>query len=140
MNRTAHVAQDGSAATEIVLLTPVLIVVLLFVVALGRIGSSREEVQAAARDAARDGANARSVAAAIGSSELAARATLHEGGVACQTLSITLDTAEFHAGGRVTAIVSCTVALRDLVGFGIPASRTISARFTQPIDEYRALS
>ena len=140
MRHTWRHGQRGSAATELVLITPVLIVMLLFVVALGRIASSRAEVDAASRDAARDAANARSIAIAVTNSETAARGALHEGGVTCRSLSVALDTDNFHAGGTVTATVSCTVAFRDLVGLAIPTSKTITAHFTAPIDVYRGIS
>ena len=132
--------ERGSATTELVLITPVLIVVLLLVVALGRIASSRSEVESAARDVAREAANARSVTEAVAGSDTAARGDLHEGGVTCRALSVVLDTSDFRAGGTVTATVSCAVSLQDLVGLGLPASRTITARFTAPIDVYRAVS
>ena len=140
MTAESHVRERGSAATELVLLTPVLIIVLLFVVALGRVGSSRAEVDAAARDAARDAANARSVAGAITNGDTAARGDLAESGVTCRSLSVALDTRNFRAGGTVTATISCTVALQDLIGLGLPSSRTITARYTEPIDVYRAVS
>lgn len=140
MTPVLHSRERGSATTELVLLTPVLIIVLLFVVALGRIGSSRAEVDAAARDAARDAANARSVAEAVTNSDTAARGDLENAGVTCGSLSVVLDTSNFRAGGTVTATVSCTVALQDLVGLGLPSSRTITGRYTEPIDVYRAVS
>jgi Flp pilus assembly protein TadG len=140
MRPRSRITERGSATTELVLITPVLIIVLLFVVALGRIASSRAEVDAAARDVAREAANARSFAEAVASSDAAARGDLGEAGVTCRSLAIALDMNNFRAGGTVTATVSCTVALQDLVGLGLPASRTITARFTAPIDLYRATS
>ena len=140
MKRAQKTRERGSATTELVLMTPVLIIVLLFVVALGRIASSREEVTAAARDAARAAANARSIAAAVPDGDEAARAALHQSGVTCESLAVLLDTTNFRAGGTVSASVSCTVPLRDLVGLGLPAARTITGHFTAPIDLYRGLS
>ncbi len=140
MTRAQTARERGSATTELVLMTPVLIIVLFFVVALGRIASSRAEVDAAARDAARAAANARSAAAAVPESDEAARAAFRQSGLTCESIAVLLDTAEFHAGGNVTATVSCTVPLRDLVGLGLPAARTMTGRFTAPIDLYRGLS
>lgn len=130
----------GAATTELVLLTPVLIIMLLFVVALGRIASTRQDVDAAARDAARAAANARSPAAARADGTAAAEASLTEQGITCRNLTVTVDTAVFRAGGTVTAAVSCTVDLADLTSLSIPASRTITATFTAPIDLYRGTS
>lgn len=130
----------GAATTELVLLTPVLIIMLLFVVALGRIASTRQDVDAAARDAARAAANARSPAAARADGTTAAEASLTEQGITCRNLTVNLDTAAFRAGGTVTAAVSCTVDLADLTSLSIPASQTITATFTAPIDQYRGTS
>jgi Flp pilus assembly protein TadG len=140
MNFGPAMREQGSATTEVVLLTPVLILMLLFVVALGRIGSSRAEVGAAARDAARDAANARSIAQAVANSDSAARGDLNGSGVTCRSVSVVLDTHNFRAGGTVTATVSCTVAFADLVGLDLPAAKTITSRYTEPIDIYRAVS
>jgi Flp pilus assembly protein TadG len=132
--------EEGSATTELVLITPVLIIVLLFVVALGRIASGNEEVEGAARDAARSAANARSPIESVADANDAARAALRQSGVRCDAFNVALDTSNFRAGGTVTATVSCTVALRDLVGLALPSSRTITSRFTAPVDEYRGIS
>ena len=51
--------ERGSAAVELVLLTPLLVSLMLFVVALGRMASAEGTVDDAARDAARSAANAR---------------------------------------------------------------------------------
>jgi Flp pilus assembly protein TadG len=132
--------ERGAATTELVLLTPVLIVMLLFVVALGRITSTRQDVEAAARDAARAAANARSPSAARADGTAAASAALDEQGTTCRTLTVTVDTTSFVAGGNVTARVSCNVELGDLTGLSLPASRTITSTFAAPVDLYRGVS
>jgi Flp pilus assembly protein TadG len=121
-------------------MTPILVVVLLFVVALGRVASSRAEVDAAARDAARAAANARSSNDAAIEGEGAAAATLRDRGVTCRSMTVLVDATAFRAGGSVMATVSCTVALKDLVGLSLPSARTITASFTAPIDRYRGLA
>ena len=128
---------SGSAATELVLLTPALVAMLLLVVMGGRYANARADVDAAARDAARAGSIARGPDSASADGEDAARARLHEGDVTCRTLNVVLDTAEFRAGGSVTATVSCTVDLGDLTGLALPTSRTFTASFTEPVDVYR---
>ncbi len=130
----------GAATTELVLLTPVLIVMLLFVVALGRIASARQDVDAAARDAARAAANARSPGGARTDGRAAAAASLSELGITCTNLTVAVDTGSFRAGGTVTATVDCTVALADLTSLSVPASRTMTASFTAPVDRYRGVS
>jgi len=135
-----HRGDAGAVTTELVLLTPVLILMLLFVVALGRMSTARADVDAAARDAARAAANARSTAAARTDGEYAARSALTEGGVTCRHLSVDVSTADFRPGGTVTATVGCDVDLADLGPLGVPTSRTITARFTAPVDQYRGVT
>jgi Flp pilus assembly protein TadG len=131
--------ERGSASVELVLMTPVLIVLLLFVVALGRLAAARGEVDAAARDAARAAANARSHTSAHESGVDAATATLRDRGVECRTLDVLIDTSEFRADGLVRGTVSCTVDLESVAGIGLPAARTLTATFTAPVDHYRGL-
>lgn len=132
--------EGGSATTELVLLTPVLVLMLLFVVALGRIAAASADVDAASRDAARAAANARSVAAARADGEHAAQASLTEGGITCRRLTVTVSTADFRPGGTIAATVACAVDLGDLGALHVPASRTLTARFTAPVDRYRGVS
>jgi Flp pilus assembly protein TadG len=127
----------GSAATELVLLTPLLVAMLLLVVMGGRYAQARADVDAAARDAARAGSIARGPDSASADGSEAARARLHEGDVTCRTLDVVVDTAGFRAGGSVTATVTCTVDLGDLTGLNLPSSRTFAASFTEPVDTYR---
>jgi len=127
----------GSASLELVLLTPLLLLLLLFVVLGGRYAQARADVDAAARDAARAGSFARDPSSAKAAAGEAARSRLTEGGVTCRVLDVSLDTSDFRAGGSVAATVTCTVDLSDLTGLGVPVSRTISANFAEPIDEFR---
>jgi Flp pilus assembly protein TadG len=129
--------ETGSASLELVLITPALVVLLLLVVMGGRYAQARADVDSAARDAARAGSIARGTDSAEADGEAAARARLREGGVTCRTLTVAVDTSQFRAGGSVTATLSCTVDLGDLTGLAVPASRTFSARFTEPVDVYR---
>lgn len=137
MIRVRRAQDEGSASLELVLLTPAIVALLLLVVMGGRYAQARADVDAAARDAARAGSIARGSDSAATGGEAAARARLQEGGVTCRTLTVALDTAEFRAAGSVTATVSCTVELGDLTGLRLPASRTFTATFTEPVDVYR---
>jgi Flp pilus assembly protein TadG len=129
--------ERGSAAVELVLLTPVLLVLLLFVVAVGRIAQARADVDAAARDAARAGTVARGSDSATDAAESAALARLTEGGVACRELDVDVDTSAFRPGGSVRATVTCAVDLGDLTLLRLPGAREVSASFVEPVDFYR---
>jgi Flp pilus assembly protein TadG len=129
--------QQGSASVELVLLTPVIVLLLFLVVLGGRFVQARADIDAAARDAARAGSIARNADSARADGEAAARARIDEGGVTCRTLNVALDVTAFRAGGSVTATVSCSVDLGDLAGLRLPSSRILSATFTEPVDAYR---
>jgi Flp pilus assembly protein TadG len=130
---------QGSASLELVLMTPVLIAMLLFVVLVGRLGQARADVDRAARDAARAASMARSADTVHERAADAARATLSEGSVSCRSLTVGVDTGAFAPGGAVHATVGCTVDLADLSLLGIPGTRTVFSRFTQPVDAYRGV-
>ncbi len=130
----------GSAAVEIVLATPVLVALMLLAVAGGRLASTRAEVDAAARDGARAASIARSPTAAERDGQAAAAATLADRGMSCSNLTVTIDTTAFRPGGIVAASVDCAVGLSDLTGLGVPGTRTLSARFAEPIDAFRGLT
>lgn len=136
---TGHAPDRGSASLELVLITPALLALLLFVVLAGRVAEARGDVDRAARDAARAASLARSSMGAGADGEAAARATLAEGGVSCARLDVSIDTANFVPGGSVAATVTCTVDLRDLSLLGVPGSRTLTAEFSHPVDTYRGL-
>lgn len=132
-------SERGSAAVELVLVTPVLIALLLFVVGLGRLAGANGEVQAASRDAARAAANARSPRAAHQAGIAAAIATLQDRGVECRSLDVTINADVFRADGLVAATVRCTVDLSDATSVGFPVSKTLTATFTAPVDRHRGV-
>jgi len=135
--RRARRDESGSVATELVLLTPLLILMLLFVVALGRTVSARLDVDGAAAQAARAASIARDPATATAMAQQTATA-LGSDGVTCGGLTVTTDTADFAPGGQVQVTVTCHVDLADLVGLRLPASQAVSSTATSVIDTYRA--
>jgi Flp pilus assembly protein TadG len=132
--------ESGSVALELVLLTPLLLLMLLFVVALGRMVSARMEVDGAAAQAARAASIARDPATAVAMAQQTATTALGSDHVTCGHLSVTTDTADFTPGGQVAVTVTCTVDLADLVGLRLPASETLSSTSTSVLDTYRAVS
>ena len=132
--------EAGAVATELVLLTPLLILMLLFVVALGRTVSARLEVDGAAAQAARAASIARDPATATAMAQQTATTALGADHVTCGNLTVSTDTADFVPGGQVTVTVTCTVDLADLVGLRLPVSQALSSTSTSVIDVYRAVS
>ena len=132
--------EAGSVATELVILTPLLIVLLLFVVALGRLTGARLNLDGASAQAARAASIARDPATATEMAQQTASAALGADGVACAHLSVNTDTANFAPGGSVSVTVTCTVGLADLAGLRVPASETMSSTSSSVIDTYRTAS
>ena len=132
--------ESGSVTAELVLLTPLLILLLLFVVALGRLASARLEVDGAAAQAARAASIAQSPASATAMAQQTATAALSSDHVTCAQLSVDTDTSQFNPGGSVAVTVTCTVNLGDLTGLRLPASESISSQATSVIDTYRPVS
>lgn len=130
-------ADRGSASTELVLVTPLLLVVLLVTVGLGRAVSTHLDVADAAHQAARAASLARTPDQAVSAAEQTAADALSQGGLACRNPQTRVDTSDFTPGGRVTVSVSCTTTLTDL-GIPLPGvHHTSTSTASSPLDTYR---
>lgn len=139
MNRPSTRPQEtGSATAELVIVTPLLILFLLLVVALGRLSGARLDVNGAAAQAARAASIARNPAAATADASQTAAASLASQHLTCQHLSVAVDTSQFTPGGDVAVTVSCSVDLSTLTGLHLPVSETLTHRFVEPVDRYRS--
>jgi Flp pilus assembly protein TadG len=130
--------ERGNAALELTLVTPILLALLLFVAAGGRLVNSQNQVEGAARDAARAASLRDDPATAAQDAHTAAVSTLAAHHVTCRSPTVDVDTSDLHPGGAVRVVVHCTVALADLALLRLPGERTITARATEVIDQYRA--
>jgi Flp pilus assembly protein TadG len=130
----------GSAAAELVLVTPLLIVLLLLAVAAGRLVTGRLDVDSAAQQAARAASQAGTPGQASAQAAQAAQAALAGQPVTCDPALVTTDTSQFAPGGEVTVQVTCTVRLSDLSLLHVPGSETVTATATAPVDTYRTVS
>lgn len=125
----------GSVAIEMVLLTPVLVVLLLFVVHVGRTSEGVSELRHAADQGARAAslaARSRMNAAAVA----AVRQDLAASGSSCEqpTVAVTLQTSGFSSSVRVN--VRCRVSN---LGLALIGSRQVqlSATSTEVVDRFR---
>ena len=132
--------EDGIAVLELVLLVPVFVLMVFVVVGLGRLGLARENLDAAARDAARAGSLARSAAEAQVAAQAAASDALGAHDITCADLAVAVDTTAFAPGGWVRVDVSCRVAMADLVGMWTPGTKTMSAQGQAVVDAFRGAS
>ena len=129
--------ETGSVAVELVLVTPLLLLLLLFVVALGRLAGARIELDGAAAQAARAASLERDPQGATAAAEQTASAALSGDDVTCGDLEVSTNTDSFAPGGEVSVTISCSVDLADLAGLRLPASTTLSSSAVSVIDTYR---
>lgn len=122
----------GSAAVELVLVTPLLVGLVGLVAFLGQLAGTRADLEAAARDAARSASIARSVAGAEAAGRAAAEADLS--GRSCDDMTVDVDASQFSPGGSVT------VNLRCRVSGPIGGDRWLRASFTEQVDAFREVA
>lgn len=132
--------EGGSATVELAILAPVLVLLLLFVVAVGRLVLARQEVDAAAADAARAASFADSPGAAVQAATDAASGDLAGHGVTCSSFVVSVDASQFTPGGDVNVEVRCTASLAGLSLLRLPGSETLVSSSTAPVDLYRGVS
>ncbi|WP_328373182.1 pilus assembly protein (plasmid) [Streptomyces sp. NBC_00445] len=139
--RRSLARDDGALSLEAMILAPVLIMVLLLIIAFGRVQASGNAVDIAARNAARAASLERSEATARRAGTADARAGLRSQGLSCTAVSVEITTDAFSAPlgtpAATTATVRCTVPLSDIGLPGLPGSKTLTSSFTSSIDSYR---
>ena len=138
--RTGGHDDAGLMALEMAILAPLAIVMLLSVVAFGRVTQGRATVDQAAAAAARAASLARSPGQAGVDGAQAATDTLTGAGLSCTDSRVDVDTRAFRPGGQVTVSVVCTVDLSTLALTGLPGSLTLHASTTSPIETLRDLT
>ncbi|TQS42767.1 TadE/TadG family type IV pilus assembly protein [Cryptosporangium phraense] len=129
----------GSISVELTLLTPLLVLLVLFVVAAGRLADAQARVDQATYSAARAASLSRDPAIAARAARSTATGALDRP-AACASLNVDVDATAFVPGGTVTVQVTCVVSLADLTGLGLPGNRTLSSTSTSPLDRFRAVT
>lgn len=125
--------------TELVLVTPLILVLLLFVAYAGRVAGARNDAVGAARDAARSASLVRTPATAGPVAQEAAEATLADQRVTCAGgPQVDTDVTDFRPGGSVRVEVRCSLKLADLSLLGLRGTRDVTATATEVIDRYRS--
>ena len=130
--------ERGTAAIELTLMAPVLMVILQFVVGLGRMAHARQQIESVAADSARAASLERNTAMSAQAAKTAAETSLGDAGVSCTDLKVDVDLSSYQPGGRVTVTVSCQTKLSDVTMAGFPGSRTFTATSSVPIENFRS--
>ncbi|GHE80902.1 membrane protein [Amycolatopsis deserti] len=132
-------ADEGSVASEITLVAPLLIMLLVFVgVVIHRGVEARIRIDDAAHQAARAASMERTATAAISAAQSTAAAALADAGVACRSLSATTSTGGLRPGGTVTVTIACDVDFGDALILGVPGGKRLTATAAEPVDVWRS--
>lgn len=132
--------ERGAAAIELTLLTPVFILFLVLIVALGRIVEARIQVDDAAHAAARAASLAATPSQAQQAADNAASAALSGDGITCTPMSVATDVGAMTPGSTATVTITCTVGLGDVSGLHLmPGHETVTASFSSVVDTYRSV-
>jgi Flp pilus assembly protein TadG len=126
-------------ALELAVVTPVIIVLLLTVVALGRYSHSGIVVEQAAAAAARSASLTSTPGAAAKAARDTAAASLDDAGMSCATLDTAVDTSALRAGGQVQVTVTCHADLSDLALTGVPGSAELASSAAAPLERFRPI-
>ena len=124
-------SERGSVVVEVVILAPALGLLLMLIIAGGRVAVAHQAVEAAAAAAARSASIARTQAAAT--AQDTATASLREQGTTCVSAAVTLDTTGFATPVGTPASVGATVTCH----LGLPGSLPITATVRSPLDTHR---
>jgi Flp pilus assembly protein TadG len=134
-------SERGSAAVEITLVAPLLVLFVMVVIFGGRLALARQAVQAAAFDAARAASLARTQPEARAAASRIAEATLVNQRLPCATTLVQVDTAGFNkpvgTPATVEVRVSCSVPIADLGLPGITQAVTVEETAGSPLDSFR---
>ena len=132
--------EEGSAIAELVIVAPVLLIVVVLMIALGRVDSAQGDVESAARAGVQAAVVQADPSDAEAQATTAAQASLAGAGLTCTAPQITVDTSNFVAGGWVSVTVICVTSLADVSVPGMPGEKTLSATSTAHIDPFRAVA
>ncbi|MFI5593684.1 TadE/TadG family type IV pilus assembly protein [Amycolatopsis sp. NPDC051758] len=131
-------AERGSVTVEAVLLTPLLVMLLVFVAVVVHRGvDARLRLDDAAHQAARAATLQRSAPAAVTAAQRTARAALAHAGVACRDVLTTMS-GSLDPAGTVTVRVRCTVDLGQALVLAVPAARTLESSASEVVDAHRS--
>lgn len=131
-------SDEGSIAVETVVLVPLLMLLLLAAIGLGRLEYARLQVDDASAAAARAASLARSPETAQAAAQAELDRDVRAGGTSCRRRQVTVDVSEFRPGGTVKVTVTCHVDLSDLAGVGsLPLPATLGSTSVSPVDVFR---
>lgn len=141
--RQRATSDRGSAAPalELVLVTPMILLIILVGIATGRATTGQSRVAQAASAGARAASAHHTAVEADQAARSIVAQTLHDQGIDCKSTTIAVDTSGITTPpglpAHVSVTVQCTVAWSDLEIPGWPGSHTVTATAASPLDPRR---
>jgi Flp pilus assembly protein TadG len=132
---TRPLNDKGSATVELVILAPVFVLMLAFVFLVGRVQSSRADIEAAAHSATRSITLSREPQATAAAAKETTTERLQAGTPSCRSMGWDATI----TSGSATVTISCDVDLSEAALLPVPGTFTVEAtsselfdRFTEP--------
>lgn len=133
--------ESGSMSVELVLLTPAIVLIILFLVAAGRISLASNAAEAAAISAAREASLSRTTSVAQERANEAAQVSMAQSGYQCSKLTVVIDDSGLDVPlgktGTVSGTITCTLNLTDIALPGLPGTWTVTKSAISPVDAFR---
>lgn len=135
MNPRCHLRRrdTGSVSVELAVLTPAFALMLALVVLVGRVQSSRADVEAAAHSAARSITLARDPGDAVAEAHAVTVDRLRVGSPSCRRLDWNVELGPT----EVTVDLACEVDLAEAAVLPAPGRFTVAASSTEVLDRFR---
>ena len=127
--------QSGSVTVEMVLLTPVLMLLILFGVYVSRASESLVQVRHAADQAARSASKVSRGRVQSVANDVANR-TLNNSGTSCVDFAVSTAVIDQGSNSAVRVKVECTIKTQGLALLGV-SERRVSATSTEVLDRWR---
>lgn len=136
-----RLSEHGAVSVELVIIAPVMAIIILLLVAAGRIAMAGLSAESAAAAASRAASLEVSATEANTVAVETATATLIDEGLNCSGLNVAIDASVLDAprwtSGSVTVTVTCTVPMSDIALPGLGGSQTLVATASSPVDPFR---
>jgi Flp pilus assembly protein TadG len=130
---------EGSAAAELVIVTPIFLAWLAAFLTGGEVLLARQQVNEAARAAVEAASTAATAPAAVVDARATVASELDHSVPACGSPVVTTEVRDFVPGGFVTVLVSCTVSVPGIPLVSGGSTTTVSAEAAAPIELYRVV-
>jgi Flp pilus assembly protein TadG len=129
----------GSAAAELVLVTPLCLAFVGVFVVGSQLLLDRQQVDESARAAVEAAVDGPTPQAATYAATVTGVANAIGDGLACSHFQVSTNTSDFRPGGEITVTVACSARLPNLAVIAVPTVVQLSAKESASLEPYRAM-